>query len=199
MIISNNITIPSEKKTAKAIPDSVVGILFLITTELMFFAGIISAFLVNKAGMEWPPVGQPRLSAGVTAINTLVLLGSAYTLLMAIKKLRDGRINSSVFLLTLSIILGSAFLFVQGAEWVQLIGFGLTTTSSLYGAFFYLIIGAHGLHVFAGLILLVNMLYTIKKTKYSNAIILEKVAAFSLFWYFVVGIWPLLYWLVYLM
>ncbi len=182
----------------KQIPNAVIGILFLIATEIMFFAGLISAFIVNKADVEWPPVGQPRLPVEITAINTLALLASGCTMFIAVKKFRQNLFKSSAILLSIGIFLGVTFLIVQGTEWVKLIGFGLTTTSSIYGAFFYLIIGAHGLHVFVGLMLLANMLYTLNKTKYSNAVAMEKIAAFGLFWYFVVGIWPVLYYLVYL-
>ena len=51
-------------------------------------------------------------------------------------------VSSSCFVL--SIALGTVFVSVQGYEWVQLISFGSTITSSTYGGVFYLIIGALG-------------------------------------------------------
>ena len=62
--------------------------------------------------------------------------------------------SQSKQLLALAIALGTVFVSVQGYEWVQLISFGLTITSSTYGGVFYLIIGAHGLHVIGGLLAL---------------------------------------------
>ena len=47
---------------------------------------------------------------------------------------------------TLVMLLGAFFVVFQGAEWLALIGQGLTLTSSALGSFFYLIVGSHGLH-----------------------------------------------------
>ncbi len=191
-------TLQLEKNQEQTIPNMVLGILFLITTEIMFFAGIISAFIVNKAGMEWPPEGQPRLPAEVTGINTLILLVSGGTLYFAIKSFKKNSLKLSKYLLFASIFFGGMFLIVQGKEWIKLIGFGLTTTSSIYGAFFYFIIGTHGVHALAGLFLLVYLFFKVKNIKSIQMDFLEKFSAFSLFWSFVVCIWPVLYWLVYL-
>ena len=53
-----------------------------------------------------------------------------------------------------AIALGTFFVAFQGYEWVQLIGEGLTLTSSTHGGFFYLIVGAHGMHALAALVAL---------------------------------------------
>ena len=121
-------------KTRKVISDGAIGMSLLIATELMFFAGLISAYLVNKAGASWPPYGQPRLPIEITAVNTLILLFSSITLFLFRKKYEKGNKKK---LLIVTILLGLAFVTIQGIEWVKLLQFGLTTTSSLYGAFFY--------------------------------------------------------------
>jgi heme/copper-type cytochrome/quinol oxidase subunit 3 len=82
----------------------------------------------------------------------------------------------------------------QGAEWVALLKEGLTLTSSTHGGFFYLIIGAHALHVIAGLsILLWAYLRALR-----GDLLLSQLVTVEIFWYFVVGLWPILYWRVYL-
>ncbi len=78
---------------------------------------------------------------------------------------------------------------LQGYEWVRLIGFGLTTTSSIYGGFFYLIVGAHALHVLAGLTFLAAVFWLCRSR--------ATVVAASIYWFFVVGLWPVLDGLVY--
>ncbi len=44
-------------------PSGELGMLLFILMEIMFFGGLISAFLVLSAdsGAGWPPAGQPRL------------------------------------------------------------------------------------------------------------------------------------------
>jgi heme/copper-type cytochrome/quinol oxidase subunit 3 len=54
-----------------------VAILFFIGAESMFFAALVSALFILRASLPvWPPPLQPRLPAGVTAVNTLILLAS---------------------------------------------------------------------------------------------------------------------------
>ncbi len=188
------INIPLREK--KVVSDGVIGMIFVLATEAMFFSGLISAFVINRAGaMVWPPADQPRLPIEVTAVNTLVLLASAVTLFLFGRQVKNNRKSNTLLITT--IILGLTFLTVQGTEWVKLIGYGLTAHSSLFGAFFYTLIGVHGLHVIAGLLVLFYLAASLTKTISLEAL-RNKVAACSMYWYFVVAVWPVLYILVYL-
>ena len=68
-------------------------------------------------------------------------------------------------LLGISIALGGFFVLFQGAEWVALIGEGLTLTSGQLGGYFYLLVGVHALHVVAGFLIL---LYTYRRLSQHN-------------------------------
>ncbi len=187
----------------RGISNGLLGMAFVVATEVMLFAGFISAYLVNRSvALVWPPFGQPRLPVEVTAVNTLFLLASGMLLYRFYTRYESGEINASssrpLFSLALAMLLGGLFVLVQGYEWVKLVGYGLTTTSSIYGAFFYVIIGIHGAHVLVGLILLSYLFFYLRKHPFTPAA-RQKVPVFSLYWYFVVGIWPVLYFLVYLM
>lgn len=172
----------------------VLGMLLLLATEAMFFAGLISAYLVSRANAAaWPPPDQPRLPVATTAGNTAVLLLSAVTLAVVLERFggADRARWAARRWLALTVASGAAFLLLQGREWARLIRFGLTAGSSIYGGFFYVIVGMHGLHVLAGLVLLTAVLVA-----RPGAVPLVPA---SLYWFFVVGLWPVLYVLVYLM
>jgi cytochrome c oxidase subunit 3 len=177
---------------------SVLGMLIFLGTEAMFFAGLISAFLILRAGSgDWPPAGQPRLPVGVTGVNTLFLLLSGYTVHRAVAAVRGGRATAMRRWLLATALLGGIFLGVQGSEWIRLVSFGLTFTSSLYGATFYTLIGAHGLHVAVAMVALLFVLARAWRGRYTT----ENhtgVSLIRMYWFFVVGIWPVLYVLVYL-
>jgi heme/copper-type cytochrome/quinol oxidase subunit 3 len=94
-------------------------------------------------------------------------------------------------------LLGLIFLSVQGYEWARLLQFGLTLSSSVYGATFYTIIGCHAAHVLGAVVWLLTILVLAKKQRFS----LERhvgVEVCGLYWYFVVALWPVLFGLVYL-
>jgi len=196
MSYSNSITLQPGRK---AVPDGIIGMLLLLFTETMFFAGLISAYVVDRSGFSvWPPVGQPRLPVEVTAANTVVLLLSALMIFLFNKKysFENGAGSRNIFL-PAAFFLGSLFLIIQGSEWAKLINFGLTVSSGVYGAFFYMIIGIHALHVFAGIILLFYIMYLIRQKDLSEKM-KTRITVCSMYWYFVVAVWPFLYVMVYL-
>ena len=185
--------------TEPAVPFFVIGTLVFLGTEAMFFAGLISAFLVLRAGSAvWPPPDQPRLPVAVTAVNTLILLFSGYTIHRALAAIRGDRTRDLIRWLTVTVLLGAMFLAVQGTEWVRLVHFGLGVSSGVYGATFYTLIGAHGLHVLGGMIVLLAVLRNASRGRYSVRQC-AAIEAGQLYWLFVVGVWPVLYILVYLM
>ena len=177
------------------LPNGVLGMLIFVATEIMFFSGLISAFVIGKSNAigGWPPPGQPRLPIEETALNTAALLASGVALYFANRSFKNDLPSTKRFL-GLAIGLGGFFVLFQGAEWVALIGEGLTVTSSQLGGFFYLLVGAHALHVVAGFIILV---YTYRRLSQHD---LDQFTFWpaQIFWYFVVGVWPVLYWQVYL-
>jgi heme/copper-type cytochrome/quinol oxidase subunit 3 len=179
------------------VPDGIAAMLIFVATEIMFFAGLISAFVIVKAGsLAWPPPGQPRLPVEATAFNSLVLLASGVVLFLTNRRFDEpGATHRTRKLLDITMGMGAFFVVVQGYEWAQLLGFGLTMTSSTYGAFFYLIVGAHALHAVAALIALGYSNLQFTRGELTRAAFLTT----QIFWYFVVGLWPFLYVLVYLM
>ncbi len=190
----NILTFPRRLPRQQVAPNAVIGVLIFIATEIMMFAGFVSAFTITRAAYNtWPPIGQPRLPAGATLINTSALIASGIMMHFAARAWqRDPALARRPTLIAL--VLGLFFVCFQGAEWVRLIHEGLTLTSSNHGAFFYLIIGMHGLHASAA-ILALGIVYL----KMAGRGVSEPAfRATRFFWYFVVAVWPVLYLRVYL-
>ena len=197
LLVAPEIPANSNAERRQLVSSSIFATVIMIMTEVMFFAALISAYMIIRSGAEeWPPWGQPRLPVFATALNSLTLLASAFCLHRSVKVF-SSQASQSKQLLALAIALGIVFVSVQGYEWVQLISFGLTITSSTYGGVFYLIIGAHGLHVIGGLLALLACLRRFNST--SQQLTIDSFRAAQIFWYFVVGVWPILYTLVYLL
>ena len=173
-----------------------MGMLLFVFTEVMLFSGMISAHTIVKsrsAGQMWPPFGQPRLPVQETAVNTAALLASGLALLLAHFAYRK-QPRRALAPMAAAVILGVFFVAFQGREWVALLREGLTMTSSTYGAFFYLIVGTHGLHALAAIGALGWAWWRLRGERLSGA----QLAAVEIFWYFVVLVWPVLYFRVYL-
>jgi heme/copper-type cytochrome/quinol oxidase subunit 3 len=184
----------TETRPPPALPSSVLGMMLFVLAESMMFAGLISAFTIVKAGaLAWPPPGQPRLPIEATAFNTAVLIASAVALFFAQRAFAKQPALARIPMYS-AIGLGSFFVLFQGYEWVSLIRQGLTLWSSNHGSFFYLIVGMHGAHALAGLAVLGRAAWKLG----TGVLPAATFAAAQVFWYFVVGLWPILYYLVYL-
>ncbi len=178
--------------------NSLLGMLLFLGTDVMFFAALIGAFLVFRLGsMDWPPVNQPRLPVVVTGVNTAILLASGYTMYRSWRAIRADDQRGLIRALTLTALLGATFLTVQGSEWVRLVGFGLTISSSVYGAIFYTLIGCHAAHVLGAVIWLSAVMIMARQNRF-DAKRHTAVQLCSMYWILVVALWPILYVLVYL-
>ena len=83
------------------VPGSVLAIIMVIIVEMMFFGGLISAFILAKSRkVEWPPAGQPCLPFAITFTNMLVLLTSAFTMWLYFKNLYKETLKITGFIIT---------------------------------------------------------------------------------------------------
>ena len=183
---------------AAVVAHGLIGVMIFMGTEVMFFAGLITAFVILRAGaMAWPPPGQPRLPLGVSGVNAIVLIVSGFAMYRAVREVRSDRRESAIKWLIATATLGATFLAVQGFEWLRLVSYGLTVSSSLYGGIFYTAVGAHGLHVAGAIVALLFVIRGALAGRYSSRDC-HRVEACWLYWSFVVMLWPVLYVLLYL-
>jgi len=183
-----------QARRQQVLPNGVLGMLVFVLTEVMLFAGLISAHAIARAGAnEWPPLNQPRLPVLVTLLNTVALLVSGGMLVWAQRAWRRSAkaVNPPLFG---ALCLGLFFVLMQGREWVALIREGLTLTSSTYGGFFYLIVGAHALHALVAIL----ALGWAWRRHAAGRLAEPQLATVAVFWYFVVLVWPFIYMRVYL-
>lgn len=190
---SGRLRLAAEARRTPVVPNGALGMLIFVASETMLFAGLISAFnIIRSSALVWPPPDQPRLPVEQTLVNTAALLASGVALFVAQRVFRRNWRAARVPL-GVAIALGGFFVFAQGAEWVALIRQGLTLTSSSLGSFFYLIVGLHGLHALGALVGLGYTWALLQRGWRAQ----NQLAAASVLWYFVVGVWPVLYAVVY--
>ncbi len=175
------------------VPSVVMAMLIFVATEIMLFVAFVSAFtIMRRAALIWPPPGQPRLHGAEAAVATVVLVASGVALAIASRRARRSAASSRTPLAA-AIALGCVFVVLQGLDLLRLFGAGLTMTSSALGSFFYLIVGLHALHAVVALGVLAWAWTGLRRGVLPAAVM----GAAEVFWFFVVGIWPLLFWRIY--
>ncbi|MCA3012229.1 MAG: cytochrome c oxidase subunit 3 [Myxococcaceae bacterium] len=173
------------------VPNAVLGTLIFVVAEVMFFVGLISAFTISRAGAPagtWPVPGQPLLPAEATALNTAALMLSG-ALLLAGQVLWAKKRPVARWVVLAAWVLGALFVVLQGREWSQLLSAGLTMKSSRLGAFFYLIVGTHGVHAIGALVALGLAAVQVLRGRLEGGLFFGA----QVFWYFVVLMWPIIY------
>ena len=157
----------------------------------MFFTALC---LSLRPALSWSPQLGVRLPVVATAANTALLLLSGVFLYQAGRRFAtEGATPWVRTLLGAAALLGTCFVFFQGFEWMRLLAYGMTMTSGIFGACFFLLIGTHGLHAAAAAIAMVYLHRRLRRHELRP----DHMQAMQVFWYFVVGIWPVLYGLVY--
>tara|TARA_B100000287_G_scaffold265478_1_gene249743 strand:+ start:136 stop:1500 length:1365 start_codon:yes stop_codon:yes gene_type:complete len=145
------------------------------------------------------------------AINTFALIISSYTIVLALKAAKNvnwepssNKMIAKLFptrkkavrnYLIITLALGSLFIVLKLVEWSHLIaeGFDIDTQA---GSIFYVATGAHGLHVFIGLLVMLFMIFKADEIGYDekNG---QGIEYFGLYWHFVdlawVAIFPAFY------
>jgi heme/copper-type cytochrome/quinol oxidase subunit 3 len=188
--------LPAPQRRRPLVDSAVLGTLIFISTELMFFAGLLSAYNIARARVPmaiWPPPDQPRLPLEATAFNTGLLLLSGVLILVATEAMKRRR-NQSLGLAIAGWVLGAAFVALQGREWADLLSQGMRMQNSSFASFFYLIVGTHGLHAIGALVALAWVVVRMAK----KTATLPQLRAAQVFWAFVVLVWPVVYVMVYL-
>jgi cytochrome c oxidase subunit 3/cytochrome o ubiquinol oxidase subunit 3 len=172
-----------------------LGMWLFLATEVMFFGGLISAFLHYKLNVPSPETAL--LDIFLVGANTFVLLASSFTVVQALAAIRRNDSRGLSTYLGLTIILGAAFLGGQIFEFSQLAKEGMNLRSSVFGSSFFTLTSFHGLHVFVGLIwALRNLIKNVRGGYDANRSM--GIELFGLYWHFVDIVWIVLFTIIYL-
>jgi len=175
-----------------------VGIWSFIGSECVFFASLISTYMVYKARSQGPFDAQ-ILSIPLTSFSTFILLMSSLLMVLALAGFQRNDRFWGTFWLFGTAFFGCIFLGGQvyefGDFWLE---HGMVFNTNLFSQCFYTLVGFHGFHVFIGVVWLITMAIAgaIGKIDSKRALSVE---ICGLYWHFVDIVWVVIFTLVYLM
>ena len=167
-------------------------LLFGMLSMFMMFAGLTSAYIVSASRKDW--MHEMVLPSAFT-FSTIVMVMSSITIhfaKLAIK--RDDRKNTTLFLLG-TLALGITFVFFQFKGFSQIVDMGFFFTgseSTITTTFLYMLVIFHMVHLFAGIISLLIIIYNHFKQKY-NASQTIGIELGAMFWHFLDLLWVFLF------
>jgi len=99
-----------------------------LSTEIMFFAGLIATYIVLRFGAPpgtWPVPHDVHLAEWIGATNTFVLICSSVTIVLALEASKQDRAGLAKFWMLMTFLLGSVFLGIKAYEYQQKFAHGI--------------------------------------------------------------------------
>jgi len=165
------------------------GTIVFLASELVFFGGLFAAyFTLRSQTSPWPPSGV-ELDVARPSVATALLVLSSFTFAAGLRGSRAGRLGSLRRWIVVTIVLALGFLGFQLLDWVQA---GFSVSSHAYGTMVYAMTGFHGLHVIAGVLLMLVVLGRMAQGAYRDGNV-DGPEAVGYYWHFVDVVWIGLY------
>ena len=183
--------------SATGIPNGKLGMWVFLASEVMFFTGLIGAYIVLRLSHPHWPGAEGHLSVLLGTLNTFLLIGSSMTIVMALAaSQRAARWALRGWLLA-TIGLGSLFLVIKGIEYSAKLTHHILPSTNIFWSCYFTLTGFHALHVLGGIVF---NLWILSRTA-SEAIWTpqrHRLELAGLYWHFVDIVWIFLFPLLYL-
>jgi heme/copper-type cytochrome/quinol oxidase subunit 3 len=173
-------------------PTGLLAVWWVIVSEIVIFGGLLASYIMHRLAHDSWTVQAAHTNTWIGAFNTLVLLTSSLSAVLAHKAAEEGNGPKAAKLLCATMGGGALFITVKAFEWTTEIKAGFTITSNTFWSFYYTAAGLHALHVIAGVVIMGIVANAARKN-----LELHRVDLIGIYWHFVDVVWiflfPLLY------
>jgi heme/copper-type cytochrome/quinol oxidase subunit 3 len=179
-------------RSAMGLPTGRLAVWWVLVSEIVIFGGVLVSYVMHRLGHpEWADEAM-HTNVWAGAFNTLVLLTSSLSAVLAHQAAEKGDGPKAARLLRLTVLGGLIFLVVKSFEWTHEIQQGFTIQAGGFWSYYYTAAGLHAFHVLAGMIIMLAVAATAAKNQE-----LHRVENIGIYWHFVDIVWiflfPLLY------
>jgi cytochrome c oxidase subunit III len=189
---------------------STLGMWIFLVTEIMFFGGMFCMYTVYRSLYSSAfGAGSNHLDVTLGAVSTVVLIGSSFSMALAVNSAATGKNRALLVNLIITILLAAGFLVTEMWEWYQLhqehlmpgSGFHFEGAdpghAQLFFSMYFSMTGLHASHVLIGIGLLTVMAVRAARGTFSQGYF-TPIEIAGLYWHFVDLVWIFLFPLYYL-
>ena len=179
-------------RSAAGLPTGRLAVWWVLVSEIVIFGGVLVSYVMHRLGHpEWAAeAAHTNMWAG--GFNTLVLLTSSLSAVLAHQAAEGGDGPKAARLLRPTALGGLIFLTVKSFEWTHEIREGFTIQAGGFWSYYYTAAGLHAFHVLAGAVIMLFIAADAAKNRD-----LHRVENIGIYWHFVDIVWiflfPLLY------
>jgi heme/copper-type cytochrome/quinol oxidase subunit 3 len=175
-----------------------LGIWLFLASEVMLFGALFSTYILLRVGaVEWP---HGELSVKLGAINTVILICSSVTMVVAWAKLKMNDFAKGRLYILITVVLAAVFLVNKYFEYAEHLSKGEGPWHSTFFAIYFTLTGLHGLHIIGGIVVMLYLagpgagLWKRNPEQFAN-----RVEYTGLYWHFVDLVWIFLFPVLYLL
>jgi heme/copper-type cytochrome/quinol oxidase subunit 3 len=177
-----------------------IGIWLFLASEVMLFGGLFAGYVLLRAGNPQFGQGHELLSVPMAFTNTLVLITSSVTMVMAWASCMRKDLGKFKLYMGLTVGLGGCFMVIKYFEYMAKFDHGVFPSTSTFMAIYFTLTGLHALHVLGGMV--VNAYFWLPGSKMFESNweqFTNRVEAGGLFWHLVDLVWIFLFPILYLL
>ena len=184
-----------------------LGIWLFLASEVMLFGAFFSTYVLLRVGAPesgpaaWPTTEEAGLNWKIGGLNTLILIISSVTMVMAWASLKMGSLSKAKMYLIVTWLLAAAFIVIKLVfEYRVKFQHGhYPWTSNFYGLYFTMT-GLHGLHIIGGMVVIGYFIGPgAKLWDRDREYFTNRIECTGLYWHFVDLVWIFLFPVMYLM
>ena len=178
-----------------------LGIWLFLASEVMLFGALFSSLILLRSGVpHWPHGRDEGLNIPLATLNTLILIGSSVSVVLAWANLRLGDLKKGRIWLSVTLLCALGFMVIKTIEYTDKFKLGHFPKTNNFYAIYFTLTGLHGLHVLGGMIVFTYLIgpgakmWETERTRYTN-----RIEVVGLYWHFVDLVWIFLFPVLYLL
>jgi heme/copper-type cytochrome/quinol oxidase subunit 3 len=193
-----NIPYTVEERPDTGLANGKLGIWLFLASEVMLFGAFFSTYIILRLGAADWPHGELNIPLG--AINTVLLISSSVTMVMAWASLKMNEWGKHRLYLLVTVVLAAIFLVNKYFEYAAHFASGEGPWHNTFLAIYFTMTGLHGLHIVGGIIVMLYFLgpgaslYKRNPEQFTN-----RIEYTGLYWHFVDLVWIFLFPVLYLL
>ncbi len=177
-----------------------LGIWLFLASEVLLFGAFFSTYILLRVGAagNWP-VQAELLNIPLATVNTVILITSSVTMVMAWASLKLERFGRFQLYFGATIALALAFLVIKGFEYGAEFAHHRYPKTNTFLAIYFTMTGLHGVHILAGVVVNLYHLATARRWyRDDKERLANRIEIAGLYWHFVDLVWIFLFPVLYL-
>ncbi len=177
-----------------------LGIWLFLASEVMLFGSLFASYvLLRTSAPQWPDQSAV-LSVPLGTVNTLILIGSSVTMVLAWLSLTRHRLSAYRLYMGATLLAGAVFLVVKTFEYRDKFAHGLLPSTDNFLGLYFTLTGLHALHLIAGMAVNLYLwgpglrMWRTDPRRFTN-----RVEIAGVYWHFVDLVWIFLFPVLYLL